>query len=253
MDDPKHFAAESLRHLRDVLADCGMANNLRHLAQDVWKGVVDRHEPDELGDTNMSQGIQSVENFKVRAQRRADHDPREPSDRFWDVAGLKVATPRNSLMITVPDPDGFPVRMVGMKTPVADGRSPTFDTLVDWHTDSATRLGYAARNSRVLNDYRSGIYGQDQLPGVDGGTDLSITDFMWLWAGDSDGPATAGWIAVPILGTIPFIAIEPLWWDEDDTLSADRRKNTPAGPSYDQRTAPVPDLAIKPRAREEQA
>jgi hypothetical protein len=253
MDDPKQFAVNSLHHLKSVLDDCGMTANLRHLAQDVWKGVIDRHEPDELGDTNMSQGIQSVENFKARAKRRAEHDPREPSDRFWDVVGLQVSTPRNSLMITMPDPDGFPVRMVGMKTPVADGRNPTFDTLVDWHADSATRLGYAARNSHVLNDYRSGIRGQDQLPGFDGGTALSLTDFMWLWAGESAGPATAGWVAVPVLGAIPFIAVEPLWWDEEDSPSAGRRKHTPDGPSYDQRTAPVPGLAIKPRAGEEHA
>lgn len=251
MDNPQQIAQEALERAKARLVETGMVENLRDLSQDVWKGVVDRHEVD-LGDTHLSQSITAVENFKTRALRRARWDDLESASSHWHVESLDVSTPSNSLNMTLTEPGDFPIRMTGYKTPVIDGRRPNFNTLVDWRVNSKVRLGFATRNTNALGGFVSAAPGQDPLFSQPS-TSWSVRDFMWLWSGEETSALTAGWLAVPILGVTPFAAIVPLWWDESASTGADGRKIIPAGPSFDQRTVPEPGIKIRPRVGEGEA
>lgn len=251
MKTPEQVALAAAERAKARLVETDMVDNLRELVQDVWQGVVDRHEV-ELGDTHLSQGILAVENVKTRALRRALHNDLDPVSTHWHVESLDVTTPSNSLTMTLSEPGDFPIRLTGFKTPVADGREPKFSTLVDWRFNSKARLGFAIRNSNALGGYQSPAPGQDSLfPQPT--TSWTVRDFMWLWAGEETSPLTAGWLAVPVMGVTPFAAIVPLWWDEGPSSSAGRRDNTPTGPSYDERTAPALGLKIRPKSGEEKA
>jgi hypothetical protein len=251
METPEQVAQAAVQRAKARLVDTGMVENLRELSQDVWKGVVDRHEV-ELGDTHLSQSMLAVENLKTRALSRAQHNDLDPVSSHWHVDSLDVSTPSNSLTMTLTEPGDFPMRMTGFKTPVVDGRKPNFNTLVDWRFNSKARLGFALRNSNVLGGYKSPPLGQDSLfPQPT--TSWTVRDFMWLWAGEETSPLTAGWLAVPVLGVTPFAAVVPLWWDEGPATAADRRDTNPTGPSYDQRTVPAPGIKIRPKADEEKA
>ncbi len=135
------------------------------LVRDVYSTNIARFEPDELGDTANSLGSQCSENLKVRAVRRFRHeDSEDPEDR-WDVPGLIVGTPRNSLTFSFND-----ARVTVMKVAYSEGRNPAWDRLVNWDYNSQVRQDLAAANSRALN-YRTyasidvPMFDYDSLPG----------------------------------------------------------------------------------------
>jgi hypothetical protein len=247
MDKAQEAAESALAEIVDVCADNGLSHALEALAQDVYGANVARHEPDELGDNAMTLGTLSSQNFKVRALRRYAKDDLEPAEAHWDIPGLSVDTPRNVLTLTIAK-----ARIVTMKVPYSEGRSPRWDRLGNWDYDSQVRLAVAEANSRTLN-YNSHASTDDPLfahlgePGV-------VKNFMLVWAGEALDPRTAGWLAVPVMGEEPFLAWRRLWWDEEPTTRLTDKTRKTDGPSFDARPSAMPAVTIRPRpAAEDQA
>lgn len=246
MDRAQVIAQEALRATAETFARRGLTAALRSLVQDVYAGNLDRHEPDELGDTAMSLGVQCYENLKTRSTRRYQHDDREPVDAHWDIEGLRVWAPKNVLTF---DLDGASV--VTMKVPFTQGRTPDWNSSGDWDQDGQNRLKIATENSKALQ-YRTAAVGTSPLfphPG----SPSAVQNYMLLWAGEPDAPLTAGWLGIPILGETPFIAREKLWWDDEPRTRVTTQSTPDRGPSFDQRPAVTPAVTLKESNQEGQA
>ncbi|QGH69569.1 hypothetical protein [Pseudactinotalea sp. HY158] len=246
MDQAQVAARETLNEVADTCTDSGLVDAWQALVQDVYASNLDRFEPNELGDTVMSFGIQCYENLKSRALRRFRHDDLEIADAHWDIDGLRVGTPGNVLTFNFAG-----ARFVTMKVPFSEGRSPNWDRSGDWDQGSQVRSEIATENSNVLQ-YKTPAPGASPLfPHL--GSPGDVRSFMLLWAGESSAALTAGWLGIPILGETPFIAHKRLWYDlEPDTLVT--QKSTPdRGPSFDERPAARPAVALKEQRREGQA
>ena len=239
-------AREALDMAVDTFTGNGLVRAWQRLVQDVYASNLARHEPDELGDTAMSFGIQCYENLKTRAVRRFRHDGLEAADAYWDIGGLSVNTLGNVLSF-----DLAGARCVTMKVPFANRRSPNWDHNGDWEQGSQVRTEIAAKNSEVLQ-YRTHADGESPRfphPGSPG----VVRNFMLLWAGESDAALTAGWLVVPILGDTPFIARKQLWWDPEPVKRVTQKTRSVRGPSFDERAAVQPAVALKKQRRQGQA
>lgn len=246
MDQAQIAAREALDKAVDMCSVSGLVDAWRTLAQDVYASNLDRYEPDELGDTVMSFGIQCYENLRTRAIRRFRHDDLEHADAHWDIDGLQVGTPGNVLTF-----DFAGARFVTMKVPFSERRCPNWDRSGDWEQYSQVRSEIAAENSRVLQ-YRTHAAAASPLfphPGSPG----AVRNFMVLWSGESDAALTAGWLGVPTLGDRPFIAYEKLWWDDEPDTRVTRTPMPDRGPSFDERPVVKPAVALKQQPREGQA
>lgn len=244
MDRAQLAAREALEEAVETCKQSSLTEAWRVLVQDVYTMNLDRYEPDELGDTAMSFGIQCYENLKTRAVRRFRHDDIEENDVHWNIEGLRVWTPRNVLTFTFGN-----VRIVTMKVPFTEGRSPNWDRSGDWEQYSQIRLAIAAENSRVLQ-YRTGAVGASPLfPHL--GSPGAVRNYMLLWAGEADAALTAGWLGVPILGDTPFIARETLWWDEEPPTRGTQQVAPNRGPSFDERPAATPEVTLKKKQHQE--
>lgn len=237
MDQAQVAAGEALEATVEACSDSGLVTAWRGLVRDVYSANLDRYEPDELGDTAMTLGIQCAENLKTRAIRRFRRDDLEPDDVHWDIDGLRVWTPRNVLTFNSGN-----ARVVTMKVPFAEGRSPRWDRIGDWDQDSQIRLAIATENSRVLR-YRThaesdGLFPHTGAPGV-------VRNYMMLWAGEADAALTAGWLGVPVLGDTPFIARKQLWWDDEPHTRITARTTPDRGPTFDERPAATPEVTLK--------
>ena len=84
-------AREALEATVETCTGSGLTEAWRILVQDVDSQNLDRYEPDELGDTAMSFGVQCYENLRTRAIRRFRHDDLEAADVHWDINGLRAA------------------------------------------------------------------------------------------------------------------------------------------------------------------
>lgn len=222
------------------LESTGVAALLHELAQDVWASCLSRHEPEELGDTPMSLGIQAVENFKTRALRRFLHDATEPEERHWDVPGLIVSTPRNVLTLTLPG-----LRLLVMKTPMTDGLHPRLELLSDWGDQSEARRHAAWTNSQALSGWSPPEPGQLELLQHVAPV-RPIANFLVMWSCDPDRPLTAGRLGIPIQGVHPFAAVTELWWDDSETEAAsyDRQARTDSV-AFDEQPVAAPKLSLR--------
>jgi hypothetical protein len=234
---------------KDRLLEVGVIDLLHELASDVWGACISRYEPEELGDTHMSLGIQAVENFKSRAQRRYRGDDREPPEKLWSVENFTLETPRNVLTLYMPG-----LRLMAMKTPMTEGRNPRLDLLADWDGQSHARNDIALENTRAMGGWLAPPRGQSELFDI-GATPAAIPNYLLLWSGEQDGPLTAGRLAVPVTGEQPFAAVTDLWWDEAEADAPARRRTAGIdGPGFDERPVAKPALSLKPPAvGEEQA
>ncbi|MFH5208605.1 hypothetical protein ACHIPZ_10395 [Antrihabitans sp. NCIMB 15449] len=246
MDDEAQLVAQvALEATAEACSVSGLTDAWRTLIQDVYSANLDRYEPDELGDTPLTLGIQCSDNLKTRAIRRFALEDNEPTDRHWHIDGLHVSSPGNTLTFSLGS-----TRVVTMKTPFSAGRTPLWDHIGDWEQDSQIRLSIATENSRVLA-YQTHptsaftLFPHSGCPGV-------VRNYMLLWAGEPDSPSTAGWLGIPVLGDSAFIARKQLWWDEVPTQIPTKTRSN-RGPHFDERRAAAPEVTLKQRRRDGQA
>lgn len=240
-------ARDSLEATVKRLEDSGLVAAIRDLQRAVWAANVDRYEPDELGDTPRSLGLLTFENFTQRALRRYNHDELEPTEKHWNIDGLKVGTPSGVLTFEL-----CGARIVGMKVPPSERRSPHWDRFADWDNESNTRLDIARENSRVLGEYTTPDHDQGVLADFHaelGRSPGAVSKFLYVWAGEFQSPLTSGWLTVPALGGHPFAAVAPLWHDTEDDLlvGGNTSSRGPHGPTFEEKPAAQPSLALKPR------
>lgn len=230
----------SLASAKADLESTGVAALLHELALDVWASCLSRHEPEELGDTHMSLGIQAVENFKTRALRRFLHDATEPEERHWDVPGLMVSTPRNVLTLTLPG-----LRLLVMKTPMTDGLHPRLELLSDWGDQSEARRDAAWTNSQALSGWSPPEPGQLELLDHVAAA-RPISNYLLMWSGDANRPLTAGRLGIPIQGAHPFAAVTELWWDESEAEAAPYYCHARTiSVAFDQQPVAAPKLSLR--------
>ena len=246
MERACNAALEALEATVETCTRNGLTEAWSVLVRDVYSQNLDRYEPDELGDTAMSFGVQCYENLRTRAIRRFQHDDLEAAAAHWDVDGLRVGTPKNVLTFSLGN-----LRVVTMKVPFAEGRSPNWDRSGDWDQYSQIRLAFATENSRVLQ-YRSPA--ADAFPlfphlGAPG----RVQSYMLLWAGEANSALTAGWLGVPVLGDTPFIARKTLWWDDESDTRSVTKGARDRGPSFDERPSIMPEVTFKKRPQEGEA
>lgn len=218
----------------------GRDRELRALVQDVWAKNLDRYEPDELGDTPRGLGIQCSENLRELAVRRSVGDVREAIEDHWKLGDLVVSTPQSVLTLTF-----GARRLVPMKVPMAHGRVPQFNNFRDWEYQSECRNAMAQRNSAALGGLNTADLDQPMLFAETYDTSV-VRDFILLWAGDLNSPLTAGYIAVPAKGPVPFAASTRLWWDDADVAPHGARR-APGGPNFDDIGVAAPAITLKPR------
>lgn len=241
MNEAQRAAESALGRFKQTVVATSTDNALRDLVRDVWAQNLDRYEPDELGDTPKSLGLQCAENLRELAVRRTAGDEREAPGGHWNIPDLDVSTPRGVLTLTI---DGR--RIIPMKVPMSHGRVPRLDLFRDWEHESDVRNEMAKRNSAALGGFTTANLGQPML--LPETYDLmAIHDFMLLWAGDPDTPLTAGYLAVPAKGPAPFAATTPLWWDDTDEVPRSASRRSPEGPSFDEKGAVTPSITLKPR------
>lgn len=237
-------AAAALETAALRLVETEVVDRVRELIQEVWARNLGRYEPDEAGDTPMSLGIQCSQNLHQLAIRRIQgHELVDDEDR-WAIEGLVVTDPRGVLTFDLPG-----IHMVTMKVPMADGRVPNWETFADWANESQVREDLARANSMVLGGYTTAPRYQlefqfpaKQAPGT-------VRNYMLLWSGDPNSVLTAGWLAVPIMGALPFAAHRQMWWDTEVGGGGRRAlpRTSPQRPGFDQMPSPKPQLSIKPR------
>lgn len=234
-------AEKQLQATVDLCIDSGLSAAWSALTGSVYSSNLDRYEPEELGDTAMSLGVQFSENFKTRALRRAHHDDLELPEDHWHIDGLTVSTPRNSLRFEIGGNSIFV-----MKAPYSEGRVPRWDLANQWDQGSDIRYQLAQANSLALGGYKTVVDADDPLfphPARPG----RIRNYLLVLAGEADSPLTAGWLSVPALGVKPFVAHQRLWWDDQQAGPTTRVRRPDRGPSFDERPAATPEITIKPR------
>lgn len=138
-----------------------------------------------------------------------------------------------------------------MKVPPARRRIPDWDGGIDWRQKSKTRLKFATENSDVLK-YQTPATGMAPLFPLSSSAG-TVQNFMLLWGGEANTALTAGWLAVPVLGGIPFIAYERLWWDADLDTPVTQKPMPDRGPNFDERPATALSMALKQQLKEGKA
>jgi hypothetical protein len=241
MNEAQAAAEGALDRFKQIIVASGTDKVLQALVRDVWAQNLDRYEPDELGDTPKALGLQCAENLRELAVRRNVGDDREAPENHWDLPNLNISTPRSVLTMTIDER-----RIVPMKIPMSHGRTPHFDRFRDWEHESDVRNEMAKRNSRVLGGFTTASLGQPMLI-PEAFDELAVRDFMLLWAGEPESTLTAGFLAVPAKGPEPFAATTHLWWDDAEGAPRGKARNTPDGPSFDQKDVATPAIALKPR------
>lgn len=272
MRDASKVAQEALNDAIETWNKAGLTKVFQGETASVWKTNLARHET-ELGDDNTTLGTLCARNLANRVQARvnavssskfgaarAEKDDRalasgESQDQAsvadtardrdkWAIPDLKVDRPRGALRLTL-EGRHFYV----MKAPMSAGRTPDWDSLVNWDAESDTRHEIAKTNFRVLDDYYNPGPGQGELWSHTTDRPASaVREFLVVWGGEPRQPRTAGWMTVPGLGASPFVARSGLRWDKaNGTTSTHADRLAPVGPSFDEKPSSPPLLALKPR------
>ena len=242
MGETDFRARKALADIANELERAGVLTACRELFTTVWSTNVARHEPEELGDTAMSLGLQTHQNFITRAERRFLHDEREPEEYHWLVDALTLTRSGNSFVMSL---NG--ARISVMKVPYEQGRQLRPDQLGKWDGHGQLRSEMARRNSIALGNYRSGLPGDVPLF-EDAKAEYGVVrDFVLILAGEPMSTLTATWLGVPVLGDDPLIAVQRLWWDNEDAVPATTSLAPADGASFDDRDVPPLTVTLKPR------
>jgi len=232
--------------LKQIVADLrgeGVLDLFERLVARVWKFNVDRHEPSEIGDTNLSLGITAKENITSLVVREA-----WMTGNSGDLSeSVHVSVSKGSLLVRAA---GVRVRM--MKSAASPTlREPRWDSDFIWENESDVRAAAAASNRDSYNPFiiGPGSLFENIFPPT--GSVEQLRETMLVWAGGSDSPFTGGWLGLPTMGERPWLAVENLWWHE---LDADGRiplggDKTPDADTFSNREAPKPSITLKPRPK----
>lgn len=237
-------AHERLKHIVAGLRVDAVLDLFERVVARVWAFNVDRFEPSEIGDTNLSIGMTAKENITSLVLREA-----------WTASnpaqlgpGVHVTVAEGSLLVSAA---GVRVRI--MKSPASPVLSePSWDNGFNWRSESDIRQHAAAANMHSYNPFVIGPGGlfEDMFPAA--GSVDRLRETVLVWAGGSTSPYTAGWLGFPTLGERPWLAVENVWWHEADGLSAGTRPGNGIESdtdSFADRKPPIPEIAFKQRPR----
>lgn len=210
-------ARHRLRDIADELRSYGLIDLLHQTVGEVWRYNVDRYAPGEIGDTSRSLGVTATENVRTLTLRRLGPGRDESLDTRLRASGAD-----NSLLINVPGG----VRLRVMKGAAAEQLAePAWE---QWEWSSEVRLDAARSNHQ--NYIPVGV--DDLLHGTvpPEGVASLLGEVFLVWAGGARQPQTAGWLGFPTLDVVPWLAVEPLWWDKPDDIG---RTDSTVGPTTD--------------------
>lgn len=222
-----------------------MVTYLHEAVQEMWRANLDRYEPDDLYDDSVTLGMGSARNLNNRVRIEV------PRDEALTRAGVHIQLERNAVVVRT---SAGNLRLV--KAPLRSRRSPNFGTDFRWN-DTEGRLLAAQRNAAMYSP--SPLSGRgDTLFDLPEETDASkaierCRDIFVVWAGELESGLTAGWLGLPTVGALPFIAVTQIWRDEP--LQSSGAEPVPVDPSsyatFGNRPAPTPIVTLKPRSKEE--
>ncbi|HEX2073986.1 MAG TPA: hypothetical protein VHF92_09390 [Geodermatophilus sp.] len=241
MRDWDATALAALHDCKETLEERDVLHWLRAATRAMWRPNAERYEPTYLFDTPRGVAALAWENFRERmlAEYRA------AATRWWD-RGVRLTVPHGSLLIQVADLAVHVVKAPGVRL-----REPEWATFV-WNT-SGVRHAAAARNA-----------GDNALPPppMEGqlAFDFDIPSSGWcpvyrevffVWAGDDMG-LTAGWLGLPRLGRPRWLAVIPLWRDDEADVGAATGDvpRRPSGAAFSELEAPRPQVSLKRRQEE---
>lgn len=201
----------AVAHLEQVSAlygDAGVIDYIRDVVGTTWRANRARWSPDTHYDDTNTLGYQTSRNVNNRISATAVLD---------DAVSPSVLTEADS-GIAVLALDGFRLRVV--KAPIESALDPDFDRDFDWSA-SAIRDSAARRNSAHYYPFDqlewTLSYEEDVRPRQRRRPDQCKEVFL-IWAGDTNTDRTAGWLGLPKIGDLPWMAVVELWRDteEDD-------------------------------------
>jgi hypothetical protein len=237
-------AHERLKHITASLREEGVLSLFERTVARVWKFNVDRFEPSEIGDTNLSLGMTAKENITTLILREAwtAGNPAGLGDR------VHVTVSNGSLLVRA---GGVRVRvMKSAATPILT--EPGWDSGFSWQSDSDIRREAAASNMKGYNPFVIGPGGLfDDMYPPNGSVD-QLRETILVWAGGSTSPYTGGWLGFPTLGERPWLAVEKLWWHEAGSALRDTRPgdlDAFEGDTFADRQPPKPEITLKPRPK----
>lgn len=240
-------AREAVALLCEDLERVGLVEACRELFKTVWTINIARHEPDELGDTAMSLGLQTHQNFITRAERRHAHDEREAEETHWNIEGLSLARSGNAFVMNFRG-----ARISVLKVPYEHGRKLRPDQWGKWDGQSQLRSEMAANNSAALGGYLS-ILGVDDPLFEDAGPAFGpIRDYLLVLAGEPRSPLTSAWLGAPVIGDNPLIGARQLWVDEESEAASIATASSREGVApFDQLHVPEPAVTLRSQASKE--
>lgn len=227
-------AQQRLRDVADDLRDLGLIDLLQEVVRDVWRYNVDRYDPEEIGDTNRSLGVTATENVRSLVLRRMGPDGDERLDRQLRASGAD-----NSLLIYAPG--GTRLRV--MKGPPSEQLTEPRWMQTEW--SSEVRLDAASANHANyipvgVNDLFDGAVAPS-------GAASLLREVFLVWAGGARSPLTAGWLGFPTRDSVPWLAIERLWWDKPEESLGYGSSAGPLsdGDTFDTRPMAEPQVELK--------
>lgn len=236
------IAAAHLGKLTQQFEERGVVKQVRDAVSELWRANVERHDPDALFDDNGTLGFSASTNVANRVY----FEMRSPNGVL--LPGAVAQREKQSTVIRV---DDLQARIV--KVPVARGRKPHFTTDFSWE-EREGRLAPAARNASFyeapsVEEGHEPMF-EIEIPDADQRI-VNCKDLFFVWAGDMDG-RTAGWTGLPTTGPKSFLAVQPIWYDEDlDSALAPTKPVGPAGgPTFSQIEPHQPQVTLKPKSDE---
>lgn len=233
-----------LDSLRTSFAEAGLIDFVQTAAAEVWRINRERHEPVEAHDDAFTLSVLSSRNLANRLLAEV------PDSAVLRASGVVASKELGSTVLHTPRAD---VRLV--KAPFRSGRRPNFETDFDW-SDSEGRQAAALRNHAAYNSPSRSPQAEPlfefPLPNAADAVTHCREVFL-VWGAELMTGLTAGWLGLPTASAQRWIAVTPVWWDEQPTQGSSTSGEGPGsydGSAFGDRPAPVPALALKPRRQE---
>ncbi|SFK52086.1 hypothetical protein [Geodermatophilus ruber] len=238
MRDWDTAALTALANCRQTLEERDVVGWLQEVTRAMWRPNAERYEPSHLFDTPRGVAGLAAENFRERmlAEYRA-------ADSRWRTRGVRLTVPHGSLLIEVGDLAVHVVKAPGVRLREPEWTSFAWDTSVVRHEAAARNAGSLALPPPPIDGQLA--FDFEVLPA---GGCPDYRELFFVWAGDAIG-LTAGWLGLPRLGPQRWLAVTPLWRDDEAELGrpANGAPAGPAGAAFSEREAPRPAVSLKRR------